>query len=62
MQVGPDELPTVMLVDRGAPRSRKVTLPASAGNVTRSGGPAPSSHQESWGPHLSNVVLLHFPR
>ena len=25
-----------------------MNTPASAGNVTRSGGPAPSSHQESW--------------
>jgi len=47
MQIDPNELPTLILVHRGLPWFVEVTPPAFAGNVTRSGGPAPSSHHNS---------------
>src|SRR4029077_6453879 len=37
--------------------SWNVNTPASAGNVTRSGGPAPSSHQVNWWTYRPRVVL-----
>src|SRR6185295_9291722 len=36
--------------------SWNVNTPASAGNVTRSGGPAPSSHQVNWWTYRPRVV------
>ncbi len=45
MQIDPDKLPAVILIHKGPPLVVEVTPPAFAGDVTRSGGPAPSSHQ-----------------